>query len=145
MNKEKEICITIETPAIGDIITTVPYYGDSKDNKFILKIPNRQFAGTDYTNLDLSLVVEYDIENFEKLNQRSDKNHQVYIDTLCIYGIKISGNYIRIQYWFHQDNNIKSHRMCAGVLTHCSERGNFLKPDICVIPECYSQDVCVYW
>lgn len=101
--------------------------------------------GTDYTHLDVTHVVNRDIELFEKMNKRNDENHQVYVDTLCLYGIKISGNYIRLQYWFHQDNNLDSHRMCAGVLTHSYQRGSFIEPDVTLYPEGYSMDVAVYW
>lgn len=152
MKKEDIITLEIETPAIGKIITKVPYEQscDGKDSDgFILKVPNRIFAGiTDYTMIDLSMVVEHDIELFEKMNARNDENHQVHIDTLTIYGVQISGNYIRIQYWFDQFRDDKCHRMCAGVLTHSFSRGNWTHKDDFVervFPECYSQDVAVYW
>lgn len=153
MKKEDIITLEIETPAIGKIITKVPYSPSDDENRltsgFTLKIPNREFAGiTDYTMIDLSMVVEHDIELFKKMNARNDENHQVHIDTLTIYGVKISGNYIRIQYWFDQFRDDTCHRMCAGVMTHSFSRGNWTHKDDFierVFPEGYSQDVTVYW
>lgn len=152
MNKENKITVTIDTPAIGEVIIEVPYTPNDMEkpfgeNAFVLSIPNRNFYGIDYTNLNLSHVVESDIKHFEKLNEISDENHQVYIDTLCIYGIKIVGNYIRIQYWFHQDGDVNSHRMCAGGMIYCNERGHYFheKDKITTVyPDGYT-NVCVYW
>lgn len=151
MNKENIIKLTIEDTAIGEIYMEVPYTPNNKfesdNSKFVISIPKKNFFEKEYTHLDLSLVVEYDIKNFENLNKNSDENHQIYIDTLCIYGINISNNHIRIQYWFNQDGNKEIHRMCAGVLTHCDIKPKYNhKEDLVIVfPECYSPDVCVYW
>lgn len=150
MKKENTITIEIETPAIGNVITKVPYELPCDSDGFILEVPNQVFLGiTRYTRIDLSLVVDNDIKMFKKLNEANDENHQVHIDTLTIYGVKISGNYIRIQYWFDQFRDDKCHRMCAGVLTHSFSKGNcsLYDDDFVerVFPEGYSQDVAVYW
>lgn len=146
MRKEKEIRVTIETQAIGDVITLVPYDGANENIEFTLKIPSREVLGAEYnTILDLTKVVANDIEVFKKLNERNDEEHQVYLETLCIYGLQIRGPYIRIQYWFHQDGNEKIRRMCDGVLTYyvkCDIRKDFVNV---VYPEFYSQDCRVYW
>lgn len=147
MKKKTSIQLTIDTPAIGKVITNVPYTKNEEGNQFSLDIPNSHFCGTNFTTIDFSHVVEYDVKHFKKLNEISDENHQVYIDTLCIYGVQILGNFIRIQYTFHQDGNEEIHRMCAGVLTDASGKmewngqNKFKK----LFPEGYSPDVCVYW
>lgn len=147
MKKETSIQVTIETPAVGNIYMTVPYDKNEEGSKFTIDIPNQHFVYTTYTTIDLTHVVEHDIEHFKQLNNISDENHQVYINTLCIYGIKIMGNFIRVQYWFNQDGDETSHRMCAGVITSCNGRtehdGQSKRKTI--YPECYSSDVCVYW
>lgn len=144
MKKEQTVELTIDTPAIGNILMEVGFESNEDDN-FVLKIPSRQFVYTEYTLIDLSHVIEQDIENFKKLNEHADENHQVYIDTLCVFGVKIVGNYIRIQYWFNQDGNVESHRMCAGCLTYCRYKSFMHEDKQVVFPECYSSDVCVYW
>lgn len=148
MNIEEKIKLTVETQAIGDVVSFVPYDGCKEDGRFVLKIPNRHFLGTDYTNLDLTEVLNHDIECFEKLNRANDEAHQVYIDTLCVYGVAIKGPFIRIDYWFNQDRKPESHRMCSGVLTHFVSKGNFTyreDAETVVYPELYSNDVRVYW
>lgn len=148
MKKEDIIKIEIETPAIGTIVTKVPYEQNDDSNEFILKIPKREFFGTDYTLLDLSMVVENDLKMFNKLNSTNDADHQVHINTLTICGVKIDGNYIRVQYWFDQYLDDNCHRICEGVLTHHTPNGKLLSTRSMierVIPEVYSKDVVVYW
>lgn len=149
MKKEDIIKIEIETPAIGTIVTKVPYEPNDDSNEFILKIPKREFFGTDYTFLDLSLVVENDLEMFNNMNFINDADHQIYIHTLTICGVKIDGNYIRVQYWFDQYLDGSSHRRCDGVLTRHTSSGKSLSTYSYaterVMPEVYSQDVVVYW
>lgn len=148
MKKSTEIEITINTQAIGDVYLKVPYNKNEEGNKFTLDIPNEQFVNTKYTTLDLSYVVEDDIARFKKLNENSDGNHQILISTLCIFGIKITGNHLRILYWFHQDGDENSHRMCAGQLTSCSGPTEFVDFEHklkVIYPDVYSSDTCVYW
>lgn len=148
MNKSTEIEIIINTQAIGNVYLKIPYNKNEEGNKFTLDIPNDHFVNTKYTTLDLSYVVEDDIERFKKLNELNDENHQIYIDTLCIFGIKITGNHLRILYWFHQDGDENSHRMCAGQFNPCNgpiEYVDFCHKKKVVYPDCYSSDACVYW
>lgn len=150
MKKEEKIQLTIETPAIGNVVMEIPYSpsaDEKSEDDFIIDIPNRIFVGTTNTHLDLSYVVKNDIEHFKKLNSYSDENHQVHIDTLCIYGIRISGNYIRIEYWFDQFRDNTCHRTCAGTMSHHrAERSDtHFGQTIKVFPDGYSTDVCVYW
>lgn len=151
MNVASKLEITIDTPAVGKIYFEVPY---SKNNEFeknpddvVVSIPRGKFVYTDYTHLDLSFIIESDIKKFKALNSHSDENHQVYTDSLTLYGIIISGNYIRLQYWFHQDNDPESHRMCAGNLTRCHDdmKVIYKGEPIKLFPEGYSSDVAVYW
>lgn len=143
MNKENEITLTIKDTAFGSVIVPIKW---ATDGEYIIEVPRSNFYGTSYTSLDLKRLVESDIKNFEKLNEHSDEDHQVYIDTLCIYGISISGQYIRIEYWFHQDNDPTSHRMCAGQFTYFDIHRAAAKDGIYkVFNGGYSPDCCVYW
>lgn len=149
MKKSSDIELTIETPIIGDVFLKIPYHceDDDNENSFVIAVPNQRIGSGRHTKVDLSMIVAYDIKYFKELNSRSDDKHQIYIDTLCIYGVKIRGNYIRVQYWFNQDGDVNSHRMCAGRLTHCPNisKYSFDETPIRILPECYSTDVCVYW
>lgn len=146
MEKKDLIEITVETPAIGNLLMKVEHSPNEEDGKFIIRVPRTDWG--DYIDVDLSLVVKSDIEQFNRLNNMSDKYHQIYLDTLRPYGVKISGNYLRVQYYFYQDGNPEIHRMCAGALTHsfCDYYKRYAdgKPHV-VFPEGYSPDVCVYW
>lgn len=146
MNKEKEIELTIETPAIGNVLVKVGHSLYEGDDELVIGVPRGGMPQMMY--VDLTHVVKDDIERFIELNKRSDERHQIYIDTLTVYGVKISGNYLRVQYWFHQDGNENIRRMCAGEMVHCFcdyYKHYATGEKFVVLPEGYSGDVCVYW
>lgn len=148
MNKESVIKIEIEDTPFGGIVVSVPYDNRDCTNNFRIKIPNSKYSDGDFSIIDLKYVVENDIKRFKELNSRSDSEHQVDIESLCIYAIKLNGNFLRIEYWFKQDNisEYEVKRMASGVMTHHYASPQYLlNPEYMVYPATHSNDVCVYW
>lgn len=145
MKTNKVIKVLVET-VFGNVMTSAET--SSENDRLLVSMLNDDFGKLKYMHIDITDVVSNDIEQFKELNSRSDESHQIDIDTLTVYEMKISGNYVRVMYWFDQFGDDSCHRMCAGVLTHF--RGNpKLNDDMewesRVFNECYSSDVCVYW
>lgn len=147
MRIKDKLTIEIGGTAVGEINFQIDHLNTQReieqgDFGCIIQIPTYSYR---FTHLNLTWLIEEDVKGFSSMNLKADSDHQVHIETLEVTGIRISGDYIRVNYVFDQFLDGSCYRQCSGQICRFRMNDPFSEEPHRVFPEVYSSDNVVYW